>query len=124
MKHTTRWRPDTCDCVIEYEWDDTQPAEEREHVHKKTIPCEIHKGTELEVYETVKEENTRKNKLFSEALKLHPELEVKNANGEVISHDLDWSFNEERKVILNSPKLTTAQNESLQTAVDNKLIEL
>ncbi len=41
-KHLTRWRPDTCGCVIEYEWDDAEAEEARQHVPKKIDACPDH----------------------------------------------------------------------------------
>ena len=38
-KHLTRWRPDTCGCVIEYEWDSDRPEEARRHGPLKLDAC-------------------------------------------------------------------------------------
>ena len=62
--HTTRWSPDTCSCVIEYTWDDTDPQETRQHTLSTYVSrCAAHDavGPDSNRYDTVKEENTRKN---------------------------------------------------------------
>lgn len=64
MKRTTIWKPDTCKCVIEYEWDDALNEDTRIHEVKNILErCEAHQLTlDEEVFITVEEENRRKNK--------------------------------------------------------------
>lgn len=62
--HVTRWSPDTCQCIVEYSWDDSTPAKDRVHTFSRLVKsCEVHKNlnTELDVYNAIKEENPRKN---------------------------------------------------------------
>ena len=43
-KCITRWSPDTCGCVVEFEWDNEVPVEQRTHKHYATLAqCEFHK---------------------------------------------------------------------------------
>lgn len=44
-KHLTRWRPDTCGCVIEYEWDSDDAEETRVHTPVKIDACPDHPAT-------------------------------------------------------------------------------
>lgn len=45
--HTTRWSPDTCDCVVEYDWDDAEPTNVRKHTLKKMVnTCPLHKNVQ------------------------------------------------------------------------------
>lgn len=39
MKRITTWSPDTCNCVIEYEWDDTEDQNTRKHKFVKVDHC-------------------------------------------------------------------------------------
>lgn len=98
MKKVTRWSPDTCDCVLEYEWDDSLPVENRVHTISKVVnACPHHGGTPVSHFNTVVEENTRKNFAFAEIQKLKPDATPDNYN---------WSFDEQRKLkvgILNLP---------------------
>jgi len=44
MLNTTRWAPDTCECVVEYSWDPKKTGEERKHTFAKAIKkCVLHK---------------------------------------------------------------------------------
>lgn len=66
MIHTNRWRPDTCECVIEYQWDDSLPEKERTHkVVKIANACEKHKKIKgkQKQYEAITEDNIAKNKI-------------------------------------------------------------
>lgn len=63
-KHITRWRPDTCRCVLELEWDDQDPPENRVHTPVKVERCGAHtnEAPELQVvFDVVQSENVAKN---------------------------------------------------------------
>jgi hypothetical protein len=38
----TRFHPDTCGCVVDYEWDDTLPPERIVLTPFQLAPCELH----------------------------------------------------------------------------------
>jgi hypothetical protein len=64
---TTRWSPDTCGCSVEFTWDTDDPAENRTHSFKRVvISCPAHEGlpTGQAMYDSVSEENPRKNKIL------------------------------------------------------------
>lgn len=63
--HTTRWSPDTCDCVIEYTWDDTENEDTRTHNYSKAVvKCTVHATTlPTNHFESVLAENIAKNKM-------------------------------------------------------------
>jgi len=86
-KHITRWTPDTHDCVIEYEWDDAVPAEERVHTFKRFVKEPGHQrfqalATKKERFDKVVEENQRKNYALGHILDNLPDTEVKKEIGE------------------------------------------
>lgn len=61
---TTRWSPDTCACVMEYDWDDTQSEDTRVHSFARIVSrCPVH--TEIpadeDSFNVVVGENKRKN---------------------------------------------------------------
>jgi hypothetical protein len=59
---TTRWRPDTCKCVVDYNWDDQTSEDKREHTLSKIEKCEFHKDFSDEAaYTMVGGENINKN---------------------------------------------------------------
>lgn len=63
--HSCEWRPDTCECVIEYEWDADLPQNEQTFSVKKVISkCKAHDktATDADHYTTVVDDNKMKNK--------------------------------------------------------------
>lgn len=139
MKRTTIWKPDTCKCVIEYEWDDTLPENERIH-EIKTIKekCEAHQlDSDEEVFTTVEEENRRKNKTIdmiyqnggkkvltqAEKEQVAFFMKVSGNEGEVpneiwepsVKHN--WHFDKNRKLIVSVDGLTTIK----KNIIRNKL---
>lgn len=63
--NSVKWSPDTCQCVLFYEWDPTKPADQRTHTFTKVEKvCQFHQGlTDSEIYTHVVDNNQRKNKL-------------------------------------------------------------
>jgi hypothetical protein len=62
VTNTTRYSPDTCDCVIEYSWDSTLSEDQRVHTLSTISKCSFHSGlSDNTAYNTVFEENPRKN---------------------------------------------------------------
>ncbi len=91
MIRVTRWSPDTCGCVLEYEWDDAQDENTRQVMFKRVVKrCSSHSLLSgVDVYNEVVSENTRKNIVLAEAQKVFPELIPENYN---------WSFDKDRKL--------------------------
>lgn len=61
---TTRWSPDTCGCIVEYDWDDAVSQEQRSHLFRGTVnACLVHAALAGEAhYNTVAVENRTKNR--------------------------------------------------------------
>jgi len=112
MIRVTRWSPDTCDCVLEYEWDDAQNENERVHTFKGAIQLCNHHKTLAKPYDKVISENTRKNMVFAEAQKLFPEL---------TPGDYNWSFDDQRKLKAGFLKVNMMQKKQLQDSCDSRL---
>lgn len=81
--HVTQWRPDTCGCVLEYEWDDEVEPDERLHTVRThdDSACPRHKTLKMKksaAFDHVLEENQRKNRVHAElvehAAEHQPEL--------------------------------------------------
>ncbi|MBA7636425.1 hypothetical protein ES703_44043 [subsurface metagenome] len=110
MKQVTRWKPDTCSCVLDIEWDDEEP--EGSHTIK-AVPhrCEAHQGTNEDVFKDVLSENTRKNKVFGLAQELLPALEVE---------DYDWHFDAQRILEVKLKNLGSARRAQLQKNCNSK----
>ena len=67
----TRWSPDTCDCVFDYEWDDAQSEDVRVHNFKQVAKeCTSHShltgNNKKDMYDSSLEENKRKNGSLAE----------------------------------------------------------
>lgn len=126
MLKTTKWRPDTCGCEIEYQWDDSVAQEERTHVVSTiTKNCPIHDPipTKGEHYNVVLEENQRKNKVYGKLLDL-PTLtvDVVQTDGKTIkelkpSVQYNWSFDKDRNLVVDLVGVTTSDKNTLKTAV-------
>jgi hypothetical protein len=76
--HRTLWSPDTCDCSIEYEWNDSVPSERMVHtVYKVHKVCEAHQHKSIldrhDHYKTILEENQRKNVILAQFMDDFPE---------------------------------------------------
>ena len=84
MIKKTLWRPDTCECVLEYQWDDQDPIEARAHVASRIIvSCPIHQGLPLtEHLDAVTKDNVRKNKTEQILVELLPALTEKVLDSE------------------------------------------
>ncbi len=114
--HTTRWRPDTCTCIIEYSWEDTAPEEQRTHsVHRVTNKCEAHKNlNDKEIYAAVTEENPRKNLALSKLMDRFPHLieEITDESGNKYKrfkerHKPTFKFDSDRHLVIDIPNLSS-----------------
>lgn len=66
----TQWRPDTCNCIISYEWDETLPIENRVHQFLDGTPCNEHTGlTGAELYHHVHAESATVQRAAAELKK-------------------------------------------------------
>ena len=90
----TRWQPDTCKCIIEYEWDGDADPTTRTHSVVNTIPCEFHTkhSNHEEVFEDVKAENTRKNVVINE-----------------LNKEVDWEYDDKRELKIDLSSLSEAE---------------
>lgn len=106
MKNITTWRPDTCGCVLQYEWDTEVPAEERTHTMHSISKCPAHAHLpDHEAFMEATEENKHKNILKDEIMNHNPHLRetVVNEQGEEVvqykkGHDPDVLFDSERNI--------------------------
>lgn len=90
MIKVTRWHPDTCGCVIDYEWDTETTAETRVHTPVSIQACEHH---QVNTWDEVRAENKRKN-------------DAVVAAG---VDDVQWELDSERNVVLRVPQNRRAQ---------------
>lgn len=121
MLRTTRWSPDTCGCVLEYEWDDALEGSDRVHTFKKVVKlCPEHERLGLQgkpVYDRVMEENRGKNNAWG--------LLVQELN--LTHEDLAkyvWFFDESRQlqVSVTNP-IAAEKKQEIQDKLDTLLGE-
>lgn len=107
MIKTTIWRPDTCECEIEYEWDTSSSEDQRMHFLKKMKRCNHHDEQDSVAFEKVKDENKRKNRFISELVESSKEIseEVVQEGKSIKQLRKDflykWSFDEERNLLVD-----------------------
>lgn len=107
MKHITRWSPDTCGCIYEYEWDDTELGDSKTHSLKKVVKlCHDHEHLGNAAYDAVVSENTRKNNVVGMACKLEASVKPDNCA---------WFFDGVRALHVIIPPLSSANKTKLQT---------
>jgi dihydrodipicolinate reductase len=123
MKKITRWRPDTCECEIEYEWDDSVPAEKRTHAVSRVIKkCAAHEktATHEEHYEKVLGENQRKNIFYAKMLEMKALAdEVTDEDGrvtKVLKKGLQykWHFDANRNLVVDTTGFPAKEKKALK----------
>lgn len=114
MLRTTRWSPDTCGCILEFEWDDAQDENTRVHSYKKVVKlCAEHDKLGFKDkpdYDQVMSENTRKNTVWG---MVKTQLNLSDSDLEKYL----WWFDGTRilQVSLLGINLTGAQRNKLQS---------
>lgn len=114
--HNNKWWPDTCDCCIEFSFDDelADPVVTPEIAHHK---CAAHAGetTPLGVWNVIKEENQRKNITLGQAKAIKTTLTDQDLM------KVTWSWDANRNITLYLHGiLTTAQVAAGQTWCNNR----
>ena len=104
----TLWRPDTCGCQFEYEWDDSVSENLRTHTPVRVVArCARHNGFLANIvthFAQVADENPRKNKLLNRARAQFPAL-FDPTSGEFLG---SWSFDSGHTLHIQTKGLLTA----------------
>lgn len=128
------WKPDTCECVLEYEWDDELSEDQRVHKISNVVKyCKAHDGlSHDECYNKVLSENKLKNKVLASVLTSDSliAVSVKDEDGNSTS-DLklkagitySFSFDSERKLAVDFHGATLEQKTDALQKIDNSLSE-
>lgn len=108
---TTRWRPDTCGCIVEYKWDTEVAPEARTHTYSRTIAtCPEHAalaGNAL--YTEVVSENRRKNLVLGIA---------QGIDSAITDEGYKWSFDANRVLQASFSGTTPVTRQQIQDACD------
>lgn len=122
----TLWRPDTCDCEIIYEWDDSLASELRVHTIS-SIPkkCSFHQALDGEPhYVAVSEENQTKNIVLGHVLETYSALvDDKGAGIKELKPGIEyiWSFDVDRKLQAEFKSVDKPTAEAIQSSLDAEL---
>lgn len=111
MMKVTRWHPDTCECIIDYEWDDTTTNENRVHTAKTIVrECAVHKGMDKHAHhDTVREENQRKNIAVGLIEEKHKDAKVR------------FEFDKDRNVVLMIDGITFEDKKALKKDLHSRV---
>lgn len=130
----TIWQPDTCECMVTYQWDDTVAEDQRVHTPLNTIKCPAHTSltTHTQVFNVLTEENPRKNQILQEILDNAPntnwyDIDTGSGGTRVLKQNINfrwvWSGTAPNRIItvfFDGITLTTTQRNNLQTRLDNR----
>lgn len=123
MIQITRWGPDTCNCVLEYQWNDSDLIEDRQHTLSRVVnKCIAHREyTDEIVFSMVTDENKRKNIVLNEIFSNTPSLMFVNNEGKVIydEKNVNWQFDQNRKLII-STNLKSTEKTKVKNLLKNK----
>lgn len=101
----TRWSPDTCGCVIDYQWDEKLPEKARVHQLKAVIKrCPAHQGlNDAEIFDALMEENPRKNYTLG---MIADELLPNGTDEEkqILMSETHWEFDQNRQLNITLPQ--------------------
>lgn len=134
MLKVTRWSPDTCSCILEYSWDDTQNESVRTHNLDNIVQkCPAHQNLpdNPSVYNTVLDENPRKNLSLDEILQNAPSTawyDIDADSGARVFKNgitINWTWsgtapNRTLTLTFSGITLTTQQRNTLQTRLNNR----
>ena len=123
----TRWSPDTCRCVIDYQWDDSVPQEKREHTVSSIVSkCSFHDQLpdDNTHYGTVIDENQNKNIVLSKIQDNVPAATETDTKGNVSLKEgvILWSFDSNRNLVIEAPTLSSDDLFILEAAVSTDAI--
>lgn len=139
MIKITTWKPDTCECEIHYQWDDSVPEDQRVHVPidsftdsqgkiRQTKKCQHHNKHDLHTaHAKILEENQGKNFARQHILDSLPEVaDVKtDADGNQVKefkkgNEFSFSFDENRQLQVEVKGLNAKNKTDLRTALGAK----
>ena len=126
MIKKTQWRPDTCDCVLEYEWDDQSDPATRVHTPTKIVKACPHHEAAVDTadgFDKVLKENTGKNRAIGRIMDLAAVTEeTTDRDGNTVKRlkagkNISWSFNEKRELELELVGFTEKEKQDAVTEI-------
>lgn len=124
---TTRWSPDTCGCVIEYQWDDTTSEATRVHTPVNIVSqCSIHSSfsTAADLYSHIMWDSQRKNGAYAILLAQNPNLTPEQYNvcgWSLVTRSSPDIHGHVRQLVINSTVVgLSGQQASIQSSADSQ----
>jgi hypothetical protein len=128
----TRWTPDTCGCIIEYQWDDTVDPALRTHTIKNVVnKCVVHtaQGPDTNHFNVVLDENQKKNQAIDHIVQNAPAafVDILPDGTKQLKAGITIDFthtgvapNRLITLTIKGITLTTAQTTNLQSRLDTR----
>lgn len=135
---TTRWEPDTHSVVIDYEWDDALPDDQRVHTPVRAwtkmppgnaVPLLPHRNP-VALHDQVLTENRRKNEAIAHVLDALPEAMTKDeldSDGDPTGrrvvkdkHAPEWTMGKDGRVTISIPGADKASKTALRAGLAEK----
>ena len=122
MKNVTRWSPDTCGCVLDFEWDTDDDPASRTHTIKNIIKkCPVHQSLSVgDTWDAVQDENKRKNRVLKAIFdNVSSAVEEVVEGGQTVkklkgNREYKWSFDPDRTLAIDLVNFTLAEKTSIQ----------
>lgn len=133
MKRTTEWRPDTCNCIVEYCWNDSTSEEEREHTEKTvTSVCEFHSSlkTNDEIISAIETENIAKNVILQKIAEENPEYAtttIDDNGNETITPDLkkiESEYDDKRELHISLSDADAQKVAEIQSSIEETITDV
>lgn len=121
--HHNEWSPDTCDCCLQFVFDDDLPQEQRTHVFfAKLKPCTKHPNlTGTTLFDTAVGESQRVQKLLAELKTSIQSLSTLDDEKSIIRSIRNWAGLDTNRVLnfsVSGTTLTSNQKTTIQNWCD------
>lgn len=121
----TKWKPDTCTCVVNFQWDDAVAEDSRVHSLSSIEKCEFHQAlSDADAFVAVKDENVTKNQVLGIVHTEHPDLVDSKADGSTVlkeAYEYAWSFDENRKLQVEIKGVDDAKSDAINASIEADL---
>lgn len=117
MIQKTLWKPDTCGCEIEYQWDSSVPQDERVHTLSTIFRCPLHENvSHAEAYQAVLDENKSKNMAIGVLCDNVEKLRNR-------AEEVRWRFDQDRNVVISHPDLNEADKNLMKDVPMDNIVK-
>lgn len=126
-----RWKPDTCGCILEYEFDSETPQEERKYTVVSSSACQTHGHLSEDkdaCFAEVQIENRAKNVALGHVFEATPEEhKITTIKDGVEYKDFKqqprWSFDDQRVLTITVPFADDTLKQEMRDLLQQKAVE-